>query len=86
MPYQTPGMNPTGAVCPKCGSPQAKPVSFTWWGGILGPKLLSHVKCLQCGAGYNSKTGRSNDTAIAIYLVVACAIGLVLVLLLLLAR
>jgi hypothetical protein len=53
----------------------AKRVGFTWWGGMLGPKLFTHVKCAQCGQAYNGKTGRSNDTAIAIYLGVSCLIG-----------
>ncbi|MEO8041040.1 MAG: hypothetical protein ABI646_00400 [Acidobacteriota bacterium] len=34
--------------CPKCGGPAAK-LKFTWWGGILGPKMLTHVKCTSCG-------------------------------------
>jgi hypothetical protein len=58
------------AGCPSCASREAVPVSFTWWGGFLGPKLLSHVQCSACGAAYNAKTGRSNNTAIVIYAVV----------------
>jgi hypothetical protein len=38
--------------------------------------LLTHVKCAQCGQAYNGKTGKSNDTAIAIYLIVSLVIGL----------
>src|SRR5947209_6924685 len=54
--YQTPYM--TGVRCPKCGDPRSKQVAFTWWGGLIGPRLLSHVKCLTCGTAYNGKTGR----------------------------
>ncbi len=54
--------------CPSCGARDAAPVSFTWWGGFVGPKLLNHVQCSQCGSGYNAKTGRSNNTAIAVYM------------------
>ena len=64
------------AACPKCDAKRGETVSFTWWGGLLGPRLLSHVKCGGCGAGYNGKTGKSNDTAIAIYLGVGVVIGL----------
>jgi len=46
------------------------PVTFTWWGGLLGPKLLSHVQCPKCSARWNGKTGADNSTAIAIYMVV----------------
>ncbi|MGE0608111.1 MAG: hypothetical protein AB7O62_13535 [Pirellulales bacterium] len=66
------------APCPKCGGTAAKPAGFTWWGGVLGPKLLSHVTCGHCSAGYNGKSGRSNDKAIAIYVGVSFAIALVI--------
>ena len=57
-------------------APNRKIPSFTWWGGAIGPRLLSHAKCLDCGAGYNWKTGRSNTTAIIIYQVVGVVLGL----------
>jgi len=66
------------APCPSCRCVFAKRVGFTWWGGILGPKMLTHVKCVQCGQAYNGKSGKSNDTAIAIYLAVSLAIGVAL--------
>ena len=75
MPYQTPTLNPTGTVCPRCGCPHSKKVSFTWWGGVLGPRLFNHVKCLACGTGYNGMTGKSNATPITIYIVVSAIIG-----------
>jgi uncharacterized protein (DUF983 family) len=40
--------------------------------------MLSHVMCLNCGAEYNSKTGQSNATGIAIYTIVSVIIGLIL--------
>jgi rubredoxin len=58
------------APCPKCGDTSAEKMSFTWWGGILGPKLLTHVKCKSCQHGYNGKTGKDNTTNIIIYTVV----------------
>jgi predicted nucleic-acid-binding Zn-ribbon protein len=61
--------------CPKCAATQAQPIGFTWWGGVLGPKLFTHVKCQNCGLAYNGKTGRSNVQAIAIYLGVSAVIG-----------
>lgn len=69
------------APCPKCRQAVAQKVSFTWWGGILGPKLLSHVKCGACGTGYNGKTGKDNTTGIVIYSIVAAVIALFLLLL-----
>ena len=57
--------------CPTCGSYAAKKVPYTWWGGTLGPALLTHVRCQSCGTQYNGKTGRSNTTAITIFLMIA---------------
>ncbi len=65
------------AVCPKCGKTDAKKVSYTWWGGALGPRLFNHVKCNSCGTEYNGKTGKSNTMPIIIYtvvIIVVCAI------------
>lgn len=68
------------APCYACGQSNAQPVSFTWWGGILGPKLFTHVTCQACGVAYNGKTGKSNGTAIAIYLAVGFGVLFVLLL------
>ena len=62
------------APCPKCQNTTATPVSFTWWGGLIGPKILSHVKCGKCGACYNGKSGKENTTGIIIYTVVCFVI------------
>lgn len=70
------------APCPKCRQSVAQKVSFTWWGGLLGPKLFSHVKCGACGTGYNGKTGKDNTTNIIIYSIVAIIIAFFLMLLL----
>ena len=48
---------------------------FTWWGGVLGPRILKHVKCGSCGKGYNGKTGKDNFNGIVIYSVVLGLIG-----------
>ena len=64
------------APCPKCGGRNADKVRFTWWGGVLGPKVLSHVKCPQCGKAYNGKSGRDNTTGIVIYSAVVAVVVL----------
>ncbi len=61
--------------CPDCGSRDYKKVGWTLWGGIIGPVILSHVKCLDCRSTFNRKTGRSNQTAITIFVIVSFAIG-----------
>jgi hypothetical protein len=57
-------------ACPQCGSNHVTQPSFTWWGGVLGPKIIPVVKCDGCGHSYNGKTGGTNTTAIGIYMVV----------------
>ncbi len=66
------------ARCPECNCRDAEKVTFTWWGGLLGPAMLTHVRCMECGTEYNGKTGKSNQTAIIIYLCVGIGIGLAL--------
>lgn len=58
-------------------------MKFTWWGGIIGPKILTHVKCPGCRYAYNGKTGRDNTTGIVIYSVVVgiVVLGMVVVVL-----
>jgi hypothetical protein len=75
---------PEYAPCPNCSGTRARQVSFTWWGGLLGPSLLTHVKCEDCGTAYNGKTGRSNTPGIIVYSVVAGGLALVLLFLVLL--
>jgi len=62
--------------CPKCRG-HAEPVKFTWWGGVLGPKLLTHVKCQSCGHAYNGKSGKDNTAGIAIYFAVIAVLAFV---------
>ncbi|MFN8243631.1 MAG: hypothetical protein U0X40_06210 [Ferruginibacter sp.] len=65
--------------CPKCGSLYVEPVKYTWWGGLLGPKLLHHTKCNECGFRFNSKTRKSNTQGIIIYSVIAFGLALAIV-------
>jgi hypothetical protein len=71
---------PPGAMlpaCPRCRSGNVHQPSFTWWGGVLGPKLFKHTVCRQCGFGYNANTGKSNSTVIGIYVGVGLVLGVV---------
>ena len=63
------------AACPKCGQSNAKKVSYTFWGGALGPSLMTHVKCQNCGTEYNGKTGQSNQKNIIIYILASFVIS-----------
>lgn len=65
--------------CPKCGAADPQKVNFTWWGGVLGPKLMTHVKCESCGTKFNGKTGKDNTTYIAIYCVIVGGLAFALV-------
>jgi hypothetical protein len=64
------------ADCPNCGARgDATSQSFTWWGGLLGPAIISCVTCNQCGTGYNGTHGDYNNTRILIYILVSAGIG-----------
>ena len=51
--------------CPRCQQAELapRPIGFTWWGGVVGAKLLHHVECVRCATRYNGRSGRSNDGA-----------------------
>jgi DNA-directed RNA polymerase subunit M/transcription elongation factor TFIIS len=59
-PIDEPAPKSKYAECPKCGALAAKRVKWTAWGSFYGPALLCHVRCQECGATYNGRSGRSN--------------------------
>lgn len=67
------------AACPKCGATAAKRVKWTFWGSFYGPRIFNHVRCQECRATYNGKTGRSNIVP-AIGCVLLPLFGIVLIL------
>lgn len=76
MGYQVP--NSAGSLpCPRCGSTNVKPVKFSWWGGALGPRIISLVRCESCKLQYKGKTGESAKQFIIGYTVVVGIISLV---------
>jgi hypothetical protein len=86
QPYPYPMSMSPYVACPRCQTPAPQPVKFTWWGGMLGPKMLSHVKCQRCKLAYNGKSGQSNTGGIVIYAVVVNAIFLAIIILIAIAR
>jgi hypothetical protein len=68
--------------CPHCQQADAKPVRFTPWGGVLGPMLLSLVKCNACGSQFNGKSGRCVKSAIKMYTLTALVLLITLMALL----
>jgi len=69
------------ACCPRCetGTPQV--VKFTVWGGTLGPRLLSQVRCRNCGQSYNGKTGKDLAVGMIWYISISALVGLAIALL-----
>jgi transposase-like protein len=59
--------------CPFCQHDAAQPVRFTHWGGIIGPRLMSLVKCKSCGKQFNGRSGTRVEKAIKVYTWVAMA-------------
>lgn len=67
-------------ICPGCRQDvEPTAVGFTWWGGLFGSRLFSHVECPSCRTRFNGKTGRSNSAAIAIYMVATGALAMIVV-------
>ena len=64
--------------CPKCGEARAQKLSFTFWGGALGPALFNAVRCMNCRTQFNGKTGMPLTRAIIMYQLVGLAVVVVL--------
>ena len=63
------------ADCPNCGAPDPVKVSYTWWGGFIGPAIINTVRCQECGTQYNGIHGDYNTTRIIIHTFVGLGIG-----------
>jgi hypothetical protein len=53
-------------------------VGFNWWGGALGPRLFHVVRCDQCRAQYNGRTGGSLTKVIIVYQGIALVVAVAL--------
>jgi transposase-like protein len=70
---------PEPETCPACGCRRSKKVSFTWWGGAVGPALFSQVRCAECGQNFNRKTGKPiGALVITLYSLVVTVIAVAL--------
>lgn len=73
-----PPSGPEPETCPQCGSRRSKKISFTFWGGAVGPAIFKLVKCQECGQQYNRKSGKPFEWVhIILYTLVVSAIALV---------
>ena len=72
-------MMPQGPECPRCHHQGVRTPGFTWWGGMLGPKIIKHVKCDRCAYSFNPETGQPITGAIIAYSVVVGVIALLFV-------
>lgn len=64
--------------CYNCGKIDYTKVTATFWGGVLGPQILNHVKCNHCETTYNGKTGQSNNKAIVLYVIAILCVTMIL--------
>lgn len=69
---------PQGPQCPRCHGPDVHKPSWTWWGGFLGPKIITHWQCRSCNFGFNPTTGQSTSGSIVIYFVVTFVVCIAL--------
>ena len=75
--YPRPQYGPGDIPCPQCGQPAGKPVKFTMWGGLVGPRLINLTQCQACRFEFNSKTGLSTKKAVWAYRGVTWGVALV---------
>lgn len=79
--YPRPNLGIPGAeTCPQCGQVTGKRIRYTWWGGAVGPALMSLTRCQACGFQFNAKTGLSTKKAILVYNLVAVGIAVLFIL------
>jgi hypothetical protein len=67
---------PSGHGCPGCGGGPLVEPGFTWWGGLVGHKILGVEKCESCRHWWVKGTGQPGDTRVTIYKVVGIVLGL----------
>lgn len=80
-PYPRPNMQEPfggGPSCPQCNSANTKEVKYTWWGGIVGPKMMNLQHCNACGFQFNRATRKSTRNAVIAYNLVALVLALVI--------
>jgi hypothetical protein len=75
-PTDVPPAGDAVAPCPSCKNTSATKVRFTWWGGALGPKLFSVVRCTQCRTRFNGKTGGSLTKVIVVYQLIGLGVAI----------
>jgi len=64
--------------CPACAHQHSTRIRFTPWGGVIGPRLMSLVRCTGCGMHYNGKSGRRVERAIRLYTAATLAVLILL--------
>jgi hypothetical protein len=64
--------------CPHCNGREAKKIKWTWWGSFYGPRMFTHVRCIDCGYCFNGKTGDSNLIPAIIFVIVPLVLIIIL--------
>ncbi len=62
--------------CPSCGGRDAEKVTFSWWGGLLGPRLIKQVRCKRCSNTFRGDSGKPCTGFVVGYLIVTGVIVL----------
>ncbi|MDY3555775.1 hypothetical protein R5W24_004921 [Gemmata sp. JC717] len=69
---------PRPGTCPSCGNRRSAKVSFTWWGGLIGPAIFGLVSCTRCRTQYMKSSGQKLGVLqIGLYSLVVCVIGVI---------
>ena len=61
--------------CPRCRQVGASIRKWSWWGGLIGPKIMKQATCRFCQQDFNYQTGKPiTGQTIGLYMLAGVAI------------
>ena len=65
-------------ACRGCGGGPLEEPGFTWWGGLVGHKILGVEQCKRCNKWWVKSTGQPGDTRVAVYMITGIVLGILI--------
>ena len=70
-------VNQVNMPCPRCRQVGANIRTWSWWGGLIGPKIMKHATCMFCQQDFNYQTGKPiTGQTIGLYMLAGVGIPL----------
>ena len=64
--------------CPGCGIGPLEEPSFTWWGGLVGHKILGVEQCRACRRWWVKGTAQPGGGRVTAYVVIGLILGVLI--------